>query len=122
MINATFVDYQPDIYYWGPFLHGTINSYLDADFDTFAEGGPIVMNSVYKYLNASSIIKKTQSDWSLYLNASDFFGSGLMNFKFTEFEGGYTLTRVYRDASAFDEYYRLMLRYENLDDMVALNT
>lgn len=43
--------YQPNIYAWGPFLHGTLNSYLGGDFDTFAEGGPIVMNSVYKYLN-----------------------------------------------------------------------
>jgi len=117
--GSQFVNETPDVFRWGPLLFGLLNEPVDADVK---QGGPIVMNWSFRFKagkeqQAKAIIHETIQ----YYSEIGEYGSILLNFRFEEFYGGYTVIQVFKDAASFEKHLSNTKKAPFYSDIVALN-
>lgn len=78
--GVEFIDETPDVYRWGPLLHGLLNDPYSEDVPT---SGPIVMNWSFLFVKGKeSIAKEILSRTIQYYFEIGEYGYILENFKF----------------------------------------
>lgn len=117
--NAQFMNETPDIYRWGPLLYGLLNEPLSDDSEI---KGPIVINWSFRYLPGKEFeVKKILSKTIQYYGDIGEYGTILQNFRFDEFEGGYTVISVFTDAKSFETHLNNTLYAPFYTEIVQLN-